>query len=430
MYLHNTGVTRIKKTKTGIVVHNTHSNKNFRINEDLLRVFKAARGNLTYEKALYESTGSIELNPIFENTIQDFISKGVFGLSPMPKEESVIFREDMSEYPLDMVYFEPTGKCNLTCIHCFAQNSDMKEKMPEMIKEEAFATISSIDKKGVMEVCLTGGEIMCHPNALEIMSEIKSKGIKFGILTNGMSFNDEKIQRLAGLKPSFIAVSLDSHKEEVHNYIRNGNAFSLTTRNIKAMVEAKLTPRVNYTLFAGLNDSSKDIKDYLEFVSSLGIKKGKITFDEFCPEGRGSTLSDFLVDEKITIRKIKEAYNDVFGVDLDDIKSMMPEGSFCGVGIDVCCIKPSGRITPCPALYGGRYDLGHMSELDNVWKDSEMLNFLRRKEYLEKGKCGTCESLESCLGGCRAKAMTFNGSLDSHDPWMCAYCGEDDKNYI
>ena len=79
----------------------------------------------------------------------------------------------------------------------------------------------------------------------------------------------------------------------------------------------------------------------------------------------------------------------------------------------------------CPALYGGIYDLGNVQELDEVWEQSEILNFLRRKEYLNKGDCGTCKSLESCLGGCRAKALTFGGSLNARDPWMCAYNNEE-----
>jgi len=390
MYLHTLEATRIKKTQRGIFAHNTASNLDFKINEDLLRVFLSSKGDLTLEEALVRSTGSNKLNPAFEQIIKDFESKKILSISPSPKESRLFLREDLSDHPLEMVYFEPTARCNLRCIHCFAQSPN-EGNSRQMTKAEAFATLDHIDQKGVMEVCLTGGEIMHHPHAIEIMED---------------------------------AVSLDSNKEDIHNYIRQGKIFGTVTRNIKKMVEAELPLRTNYILFAGLNDSSRDIRGYLEFVSSLGIPKERITFDEFCPEGRGSDLSRYKVNEVETILKIKTAYREVFKIDLNDVRSVMPEGSFCGVGLDACCIKSDGTVTPCPALYGREYNLGDVSHLNEIWETSEMLTFLRNKDHLKEGKCGSCNSLESCLGGCRAKAVTFNGSLSSYDPWMCAYCGE------
>jgi|TARA_B100000315_G_C14570465_1_gene585203 radical SAM protein with 4Fe4S-binding SPASM domain len=423
MYLYNLGATRVKKGREGIVAHNTNSNRDYNINEDMLKVLRSARGSLTLEKASMEVTGSAQ-NLVFKSIIDDFVKKGVLGYCEQPKDNGLLYREDLTAYPLNLVYFEPTARCNLECIHCFAQCPEIKDSVPEMDEKEAKKTIDKIDKKGVMDVCLTGGEIMYHPNALNIMEDIRNRGMRFGILTNGVLFNEKRISRLKDLQPSFIAVSLDSYKESTHNYIRQGNSFKHTSRNIKKMVEAGLKPRVNHTLFSGLNDSLEDIKSFMKYVSSLGIGSGNITFDEFCPEGKGSRLSNYSPDERESINKVKLAFQDIFGLDLNDVKSMMPESSFCGVGIDTCCIKSDGTLTPCPALYDGAHNLGNVSELDKVWEQSEMLNFLRRKEYLTKGDCGSCQSLESCLGGCRAKALTFGGSLNARDPWMCAYNGK------
>lgn len=429
MNLCNRGVTRIKRTRGGrIVAHSTNSNKNYRINEDMLKVLRSARGSLTLEQASLEVTG-IPNNDAFISVVNDFVRKGILGHSEQ-QGGGFEYREDLTEFPLDLVYFEPTARCNLECIHCFAQHPGMKNKVPEMTLEEAKEVIDVIDKKGVMDVCLTGGEIMYHPNALEIMEDIRNRGIRFGILTNGVLFNERRISRIMDLHPSFIAVSIDSHKEEIHNYIRQKNSFRYTTRNIKRMAEAGLKPRVNHILFSGLNDSLKDIRDFMEYVSSLGVDSGSITFDEFCPEGKGSRFFDYSPNEIKTVSKIREAFRDVFGLEIDNTRSMMPERSFCGVGIDSCCIKSDGAITPCPALYGGIYDLGNIRELDSIWKQSAVLNLLRRQEYLNNGKCGNCKSLESCLGGCRRKALTFGGSLNSHDPWMCAYNGEEDESNI
>jgi len=429
MYLYNQGVTRIKKSKEGIVVHNTNSNRDYNINEDMLKVLRSASGNLTLEQASAKVTDSPQ-NLIFRRTVEDFVRKGVLGYCEQPNKEGLEYREDLTEFPLNLVYLEPTARCNLECIHCFAQCPDLKNSVPQMDEEEFMRIIDKIDQKGVMDVCLTGGEVMYHPNALDIMEDIRSRGMRFGILTNGVLYNDEKISRLKDLQPSFIAISLDSHKESIHNYIRQGNSFKYTTRNIQKMARVGLKPRVNHTLFSRLNDSLEDIEGFLRHVSSLGVDSGSITFDEFCPEGKGSRFANYSPNEREAINNIKTAFQNVFSLDLNDVKSIIPEGSFCGVGIDTCCIKSDGTVTPCPALYGGIYDLGNVHELDEIWKESEILNFLRRKEYLTKGDCGPCKSLESCLGGCRAKGLTFGGSLSARDPWMCAYNNEKNESNI
>lgn len=429
MYLYNQGVTRIKRSKERIVVHNTNSNRDYTINEDMLKVLRSARGDLTLERASAEVTGSTQ-NSTFKITVDDFVRKGVLGYNEKPSNGWLEYREDLTEFPLNLVYLEPTARCNLKCIHCFAQCPEIKNSVPEMSEEEVKRVIDKIDKKGVMDVCLTGGEVMYHPSALDIMEDIRSRGMRFGILTNGILFNDERISRIKDLQPSFIAISLDSHKESIHNYIRQGNSFKYTTRNIQKMAEAGLKPRVNHTLFSGLNDSLEDIESFLRYVSSLGVDSASITFDEFCPEGKGSRFANYSPNEREAVNKIKVAFQNVFCLDLNDVKSMMPEGSFCGVGIDTCCIKSDGTVTPCPALYGGIYDFGNVQKLDEIWEQSEILKLLRRKEYLTKEDCGTCKSLESCLGGCRAKALTFGGSLNARDPWMCAYNGEKNKSSI
>jgi len=78
MYLYNQGVTRIKKSKEEIVAHNTNSNRDYNINEDMLKVLRSARGNLTLEQASAEVTGSPQ-NLVFKRTVDDFVRKGVLG---------------------------------------------------------------------------------------------------------------------------------------------------------------------------------------------------------------------------------------------------------------------------------------------------------------------------------------------------------------
>ena len=73
---------------------------------------------------------------------------------------------------------------------------------------------------------------------------------------------------------------------------------------------------------------------------------------------------------------------------------------------------PEGTVFPCRRF---PVSLGNLLEqpLDQIWRKSEVLEQLRKKENL-KGKCGTCE-VEDCRG-CRSLAFALTGDYLEEDP--------------
>jgi radical SAM protein with 4Fe4S-binding SPASM domain len=86
-------------------------------------------------------------------------------------------------------------------------------------------------------------------------------------------------------------------------------------------------------------------------------------------------------------------------------------GAPCIVGKDGLCVMPEGTVFPCRRF---PVSLGNLLEqpLDQIWRKSEVLEQLRKKENL-KGKCGTCE-VEDCRG-CRV-SFALTGDYLEEDP--------------
>ena len=63
--------------------------------------------------------------------------------------------------------------CNLKCIHCY--NSE--EEKEYMDKELAFQIADQLEQSGTLHTYLTGGEVMLHPDFIEIYEYFRKKGI-------------------------------------------------------------------------------------------------------------------------------------------------------------------------------------------------------------------------------------------------------------
>ncbi len=81
-------------------------------------------------------------------------------------------------------WLEPTAKCNLYCEGCYRLNEKDSHKSLEQIKEELdiFTKLRNADG-----VSIAGGDPLTHPDVIEIVKEVKKRGMKPIINTNGLA---------------------------------------------------------------------------------------------------------------------------------------------------------------------------------------------------------------------------------------------------
>lgn len=72
------------------------------------------------------------------------------------------------------VFLELTYNCNLRCPHCYIQE-DLNKREKFRDKKEILNLIDEMEKQGVVELNITGGEATLHPDFLEIIRYATSK---------------------------------------------------------------------------------------------------------------------------------------------------------------------------------------------------------------------------------------------------------------
>ncbi len=89
-------------------------------------------------------------------------------------------------------WLEPTAKCNLACDGCYRKNEN-NHKSLEVIKQELdiFTRLRKCDG-----VSIAGGDPLTHPNVVDIVKEVKQRGLKPILNTNGLALTKELLIEL------------------------------------------------------------------------------------------------------------------------------------------------------------------------------------------------------------------------------------------
>ncbi|MCZ7608594.1 MAG: radical SAM protein [Ignavibacterium sp.] len=92
-----------------------------------------------------------------------------------------------------ITWLEPTSQCNLNCYGCYRKNIKDSHKSIEQIKHE-LDFFQSQRKSDCISIA--GGDPLVYPNIIELVKEIKSRGLKPIINTNGIALTKELLREL------------------------------------------------------------------------------------------------------------------------------------------------------------------------------------------------------------------------------------------
>lgn len=157
---------------------------------------------------------------------------------------------------------------------------------PELLR----SIIPKLRKLGFSGISITGGEPILHPRFNELVNTIVSEGFLLGIVTNGIQYKEY----LHALEPhkkrvSFVAVSLDSHKEETNDYIRGKGSFVGAVNAVKALREKHFFIKVSHVVN---KKNLKDLLPFIPFVLDLGSNAVNVLGTIRTPENKGLVLDE------------------------------------------------------------------------------------------------------------------------------------------
>lgn len=318
-----------------------------------------------------------------------------------------------------------TNKCNLRCSHCYRDSG--KEIQGELSTEEAKTLIDQIVKANFKIMIFSGGEPIMREDIFELINYAAKAGLKPVLGTNGTLISKEIAQKLKESGISAIGISLDSLDSNKHNLFRGDNeAFKNTIYAMKNCKDLGIRFQVHTTV---MNWNKTEIIDLTDFSVAIGAAAHHIFF--LIPTGRGENIETEVLNSKeyeTLLTSIMKKQNDV-NIEIKPtcapqfvriaetlgIESRFKRG--CIAGTSYCIINPIGDVQACAYL---TESAGNVKEepFDEIWKNSELFNKLRCKNYKED--CNICKFKNTC-GGCRARAAYYNAGDYMSSDKICTY---------
>lgn len=331
-------------------------------------------------------------------------------------------------FPAHAVY-EVTTRCNLGCTHCHVAERPCGR---ELDSDEARNLLDQFAKvKEFRMTAFTGGEPLLREDLFDLLAHSKSLGFSNTIATNGILVDDRVADELRRSGVSIAAVSLDGDRE-LHDRIRGRvGAFEAALDGMRALRDAGIVLHVNVT---AMGSNISKLEELVQMIETLGA--GILLIYQLVRVGRGRTTEERALDaaeHERLIRFMAQVQGNCTAIvepvagpqywaqlirdsRLGGLIRRPAELLFhgCSAGRGFVYVKPDGEVLPCPFLEAS---CGNVREkgFSKIWRNSTVLDDLRRREERLKGECGECEYRRLC-GGCRGRAMAMAGDYLAHDP--------------
>ncbi len=324
---------------------------------------------------------------------------------------SSIIRHDILSAPT-YVEIYPTMFCNERCEFCYVGDK-LNNYVPGLKREDAIKLVEDLEKNGIFEVSILGGEPFLYKDLPWLLDLLYEKGFVLSISTNGTIYNKEILDRILkyGVDLNF---SFHSHIPEIHTkVVKNNGALAKTISTLRAVIKDGHSPHVSSLI---TKKNAGTILNTVRFLCEEGVRR--ISLFHAMQSGFAVENTEEIVDfetYKNLFLKAVEIGNE-YGVKVTQrtnfpflIYKTMEFEPDLGVSNLLYGTVDSRRVlyilydgstySTFYKLADGSNYLGNIFEegLHEMWTSNKNLNILRSAKPPKQ--CSSCEYSEVCRGG-------------------------------
>jgi len=345
-----------------------------------------------------------------------------------------------------VVVWNMTRRCNLKCVHCYAQAKDI-EFENELSTEEGKALIDDLANFGSPVILFSGGEPTLRKDLPELAAYAREKGIRAVISTNGTLIDRDLAKRLKDVGLSYVGVSLDGIRETNDRFRGMKGAFDAALRGLHNCQEEGIKVGLRFTI------NKQNVRDIPAIFDILEEEKiPRICFYHLVYAGRGSKMvsEDLSLEESrqavdLIMEKTKKLHEKGFPAEVLTVDNhcdgpylymkllnenperaaevfellSMNQGNSSGIGIG--CISWDGSVHA--DQFWRHYSFGNVRErpFSEIWNDlsDELMAGLKNRKLLIKAhgdSCARCKWFDVCNGNFRVRAEAVYGDVWADDP--------------
>ncbi|KJS21964.1 MAG: Fe-S oxidoreductase [Clostridiaceae bacterium BRH_c20a] len=342
-----------------------------------------------------------------------------------------------------VVVWNCTKTCNLKCIHCYA-GSDSKKYDGELTTKEAVKFIDDLKSFNVPVLLISGGEPFMREDILYLAEYAAKLGIRSTFSTNGTLITRQTAKKLKEIGVGYVGISLDGLGDNNDKFRGQKGAFELALRGIENCLAEGQKVGLRFTINRHNYHELDGIFNLIE-----DVKIPRICFYHLVYSGRGSEMIkedishsetrqalDLIID-KVRYFKNKGLDKEVLTVDnhADGVylylrllkedpqraKKVLELLRFNGgnrTGIAIGEVDWFGHVHPDQFTQNHTFGNVRENKFGDIWTDPKhpILNGLKNRKNLLKGRCAQCQWLDVCNGNFRARAEAVTGDFWESDP--------------
>ncbi|HII93756.1 MAG TPA: 12,18-didecarboxysiroheme deacetylase [Methanosarcina sp.] len=345
-----------------------------------------------------------------------------------------------------VVVWNMTRRCNLKCVHCYAQAKDI-EFENELSTEEGKALIDDLASFGSPVILFSGGEPTLRKDLPELAAYAREKGMRAVISTNGTLIDRDMAKKLKEVGLSYVGVSLDGIRETNDKFRGMKGAFDAALRGLHNCQEEGIKVGLRFTI------NEQNVRDIPAIFDLLEEEKiPRICFYHLVYAGRGSKMvnEDLSLDESrqavdLILERTRKLHEKGFPAEVLTVDNhcdgpylymkllkenperaaevfellSMNQGNSSGIGIG--CVSWDGAVHA--DQFWRHYSFGNIRErpFSEIWTDMSdklMAGLKNRKPLIQANgdRCARCNWLDVCNGNFRVRAEAVYGNVWADDP--------------
>ena len=337
-------------------------------------------------------------------------------------------------------------RCNLNCVHCYAQSQDIEYK-DELTTQQGKDLIDDLAEFGSPVILFSGGEPLMRKDLPELAQYAVSKGMRAVISTNGTLIDEKMAKVLKEIGLSYVGVSLDGMRETNDKFRGAKGAFDAALQGMRNCRKEGIKVGLRLTIN---KKNAADIPAIFDLLEEEGIPR--VCFYHLVYTGRGSKLvEDDLTHEEsrevldLIMDRTKAMHDKGFPMEVLTVDNhcdgpyvyfrllkedperaadvyellMMNQGNSTGIGIG--CVSWDGSVHA--DQFWRHYSFGNVKDrkFSEIWTDTndELMAGLKNRKPLIKAnadRCARCKWFEICNGNFRVRAEAIYDNVWADDP--------------
>ncbi len=306
------------------------------------------------------------------------------------------------------------------------------------------ALIRNLADFGVPVILFSGGEPLLRKDLFELVSFAREQGVRVALSTNGTLISDKVAKRISDLGFAEVGISLDGIGADNDIFRGKKGAYQSALSGIRSCIAQGLRVSLRLTM---TRFNYQQIPAIFRLIEDEGIDR--VCFYHLAYSGRGGSLQeedithsqtrsvvDLICEHTVDLyrrgypKEVLTVANHADGVYLylklrerdpqraDKVLELLRTNGGNNSGIKIGAVDDRGDVHP--DQFWWHYSLGnvHQRKFSDIWTDTSepLLQGLRNRQDLLKGRCGRCQYLDICNGNLRVRAEAVFGDIWAEDP--------------